>query len=129
MRYIKKFLQIVADIVVVLILLFLLGRFGWKLFGYRFCTGSEITAVSVEENLVTVEGRDNTAAPKGCVGYRSSQEGDTLYVGVRYDGICGFFEQSFFSATIPVSNEIQKVYLKTGDSEYLIWDQGMETSE
>ncbi len=117
----KKFLKILAGIAIVLLLIWVGGRYGWKLMGFRACGGSGIESVVVEENRVEIVGFYPGSFPEGCVGYTWSQEGDVLYFGVRYDPIFGVFETGSFRAEIPVEGEVHTVYLKTGTDVYPIW--------
>ena len=122
----KKAFRIVLILIVALALIWVAGRYGWKLAGFRLCDGSGISHITVAEEQVTIEGFDPGSFPRGCVGYISRQEGDTLYLGVRYSGLFGFFETGNFQATIPVQGQINEIILCTGNGRYPIWDRSTD---
>ena len=117
----KKFLTVLGTVAAILALVWLGGRYGWKLFGFAACGGSGISAVSVTEDSVTVEGFYPGSFPAGCVGVISKQEGDTLYIGVRYDPLFGIFETGHFSVTVLTETPVASVCLKSAGSIYPVW--------
>lgn len=105
------------------------GRYGWRLFGFRFCTGSGIESVTITENKATISGFYPGSFPEGYLGYVAKQEEDRLYLGVRYDPIFGILELGQFTEEIPLAQEISAVYLKTAKGEYSIWSADMELQQ
>ena len=111
-----------AIVVAVLLAIFLLGRYGWKLGGFRACQGAAIEAVEVTDRQVTITGSYPGSFPEGFLGYHAEESDGKLYVGFRFSGLFGFFETGDFSISIPVQSEIRAVVMKTGTSESLIWE-------
>ena len=54
MKALKRMMAVPLTIAVVLISLFLAGRYGWKLGGFRACQGAGITSVEVSETAVHI---------------------------------------------------------------------------
>ena len=52
----KKIVTVLLAIAVILAAVFLAGRYGWKLGGFRACQGAGITAVEVGEKTVHITG-------------------------------------------------------------------------
>lgn len=52
----KKTRTVLLMIAVILTAIFLAGRYGWKLGGFRACQGAGITAVEVSEKAVHITG-------------------------------------------------------------------------
>lgn len=128
----KTLKTVIATLCVLLLLtaaIWFGGRYGWKLFGFRFCTGSGIESVSVSENAATISGFYPGSFPEGYLGCIVQQEEDRLYLGVRYDPIFGLLELGQFTEEIPLEQEISAVYLKTAKDEYQIWSAAMELQQ
>lgn len=106
---------------VTLTAVFLIGRFGWKLGGFRFCGGAGIQQVSVEEGQVRMSGHYPGIFGKGFLGYHAEQIDRTLYVGFKFSGLFGIFENGEFDITIPTEGTVEQVVVKTGENEYLVW--------
>lgn len=56
MKALRKGLAVLLMIAVVLTAVFLAGRYGWKLGGFRACQGAGITSVEVGEKSVHITG-------------------------------------------------------------------------
>ena len=110
-----------AIIVLVLLAIFLMGRYGWKLGGFRACQNAGISSVEVTEGSVHLTGFYPGSFPEGFCGCYAKEQDGKLYVGFRFSGIFGFFETGDFDVTIPVKGEIREVLMKTGSSEISIW--------
>lgn len=117
-RWMKRLLLSVVCIVLLLLAVFLIGRYGWELGGFRSCESAEIEKVTVEENQVHIRGFYPGSFPQGFLGYHAEQVDDTLYVGFKFNGLFGIFETGDFDITIPTDGTVQKVIIKTKDSEY-----------
>lgn len=123
MKVVKKTLTVLAVLTVVLLVIFLAGRYGWKLGGFRACHGAGITAVEVSEDTVRIKGFYPGSFPEGFCGYYSKERDGKLYVGFRFSAVFGFFETGDFDITIPVKGEINEVILKTSMVETAIWNR------
>ena len=120
----KMFRKIVVSLLTAAILLmavFLSGRYGWKTLGFRACQGAGIESVSVSDHAVEIKGFYPGSFPEGFCGYYAEEQDGTLYVGFRFSAVFGFFETGDFDITIPVKSEINEVILKTKTMETSIW--------
>lgn len=117
-RWMKRLLLSVVCIVLLLLAVFLIGRYGWKLGGFRVCESAGIEKVTVEENQVHIRGFYPGSFPQGFLGYHAEQVDDTLYVGFKFSGVFGIFETGDFDITIPTDGTVKEIVIKTKDSEY-----------
>lgn len=129
-KSVRLLLAIFVCVIALLISVFLVGRFGWKLGGFRACQGAGIEKVEVIGNTVRIKGFYPGSFPEGFIGYYSRQVDEKLYVGFRFSAVFGFFETGDFSISIPVEGSIREVILKTESQEYSIWtsDGGKSSS-
>ena len=123
MKSLKRMLTVPLTIAVVLIAIFLAGRYGWKLGGFGACQGAGIEAVEVSEDKVHISGFYPGSFPEGFCGYYSEERDGTLYVGFRFSAVFGFFETGDFDVTVPVKGEISEVVLKTSMNESTLWER------
>ena len=105
----------------ILAAVFLAGRYGWKLLGFRACQGAGITSVEVSETAVHITGFYPGSFPEGFCGYYAEERDGKLYVGFRFSAVFGFFETGDFDITIPIRGEITEVILKTSMNETSLW--------
>lgn len=105
------------------VVVFLIGRYGWKLGGFQACEGAGIEQVDVEENQVHIRGFYPGSFPQGFLGYYAQQVDDTLYVGFKFSGLFGNFETGDFDITIPTEGIVHQVIVKTGENEHPIWSE------
>lgn len=122
MKALKKLLTVLLVIAVILTVIFLAGRYGWKLGGFRACQGAGISSVEVSEKAVHITGFYPGSFPEGFCGYYAQEQGGKLYVGFRFSAVFGFFETGNFDVTIPVKSEISEVILKTSMNETSVWN-------
>jgi len=116
-----KILLVPLILAVVLMIVFLAGRYGWKMFGFRACESADIETVEVTPDGVRITGCDPSLVPDGFLGWHAEEKAGKLYVGFRFDGLFGFFETGRFDITIPTDGEIREVYIRTSRDEYRIW--------
>ena len=120
----KNFKKIIIGLFTAIILLsavFLAGRHGWKVLGFRACQGAGIESVSVSDQAVKIKGFYPGSFPEGFCGYYAKEQDGKLYVGFRFSAVFGSFDTGSFDITIPVKNEIDAVLLKTKTQETSIW--------
>ena len=122
MKTLRRILAVPLVIAVILAVIFLAGRYGWKLGGFRACQGAGITSLEVTEKSVHITGFYPGSFPEGFCGYYAREQDHKLYVGFRFSAVFGFFETGDFDITIPVKTEITEVILKTGRNETPIWN-------
>lgn len=121
MKALKRMLTVLLMIAVVLIAIFLAGRYGWKLGGFRACQGAGISSVEVSETAVHITGFYPGSFSEGFCGCYAKEQNGTLYVGFRFSAVFGFFETGDFDITIPVKGEIKEVILKSRMNETTLW--------
>ena len=121
MKSLKRMLTVLLTIAAALMAIFLAGRYGWKLVGFRACQSAGITAVEVSETEVHITGFYPGSFPEGFCGCYTREQNGTLYVGFRFSAVFGFFETGDFDITIPVRGEINEVILKTRMNEASLW--------
>ena len=122
MKALKKVLTVLLAVVVILSSVFLAGRYGWKLCGFRACQGAGITSVEVSETAVHITGFYPGSFPEGFCGYYAKEQDNKLYVGFRFSAVFGSFETGDFDITVPVRGEITEVILKTSMNETSVWN-------
>ncbi|HEY9059896.1 MAG TPA: hypothetical protein VIO64_05230 [Pseudobacteroides sp.] len=125
---IKKIFMITAIIFIALAVLFISTRYGWKLFGFNACTSPDsiyVQKIEVSGNRVVLSGDTSASAP-AFVGYIHKQSGENLYIGLKYNLVFGFVNRvGHFDIDIKCdTSQINKVYLRDGSSEKLVWEKG-----
>lgn len=118
-----KWIVALAIAIFILLAVFLMGRFGWRLGGFSACQSAEIESVTVEADAVRIQGFCPGSFPEGFCGYYARQSGSRLFVGFRFSGVFGFFETGDFDIFIPIKGEITEVIMKSSSNEYTIWNQ------
>ena len=121
MKALKRILVVLLVIAVILTVIFLAGRYGWKLGGFRACQGAGITSVEVSQTAVHITGFYPGSFPEGFCGYYSEEHDGKLYVGFRFSALFGSFETGDFDITIPTEGDIQEVIIKTDMVETSVW--------
>ena len=123
MKLLKKILIILLCTAVLLIAVFMTGRYGWKLGGFNACETAGIEQVNVEEDHVRIRGFYPGSFPTGFLGYHAEQVDHTLYVGFKFSALFGIVETGDFDITIPTKETVTQVVVKSGDHEYTVWPQ------
>ena len=123
MKLLKKILIILLCTAVLLIAVFLTGRYGWKLGGFNVCETAGIEQINVEEDHVRIRGFYPGSFPTGFLGYHAEQVDHTLYVGFKFSALFGLFETGDFDITIPTKGTVTQIVVKSGDHEYTVWPQ------
>ena len=118
----KTIKKVLLVLVVLVLVIFLAGRYGWKLGGFGACQGAGITSVEVSENAVHITGFYPGLFPEGFCGCYSKEQDGKLYVGFRFSAVFGFFETGNFDITIPTKGDIKEVILKTKMNETSLWN-------
>lgn len=121
MKLLKKAVVILLCIAALLLTVFLTGRYGWKLGGFKACETAGIEQINVEEDHVRIRGFYPGSFPTGFLGYHAEQVDHTLYVGFRFSALFGIFETGDFDITIPTKGTVTQVVVKSGDQEYAVW--------
>ena len=129
MKLLKSVLTILLCMAVLLFFAFLIGRYGWKMGGFRACDSAGIEQVNVEENQVRICGFYPGSFPQGFLGYHAEQVDSTLYAGFKFSGLFGIFETGDFDIKIPTNGKVTQVVIKTKNNEYPIWSEESSLSE
>lgn len=119
----RKIMISILSVFVAIVIIFFIGRYGWKLAGFSACEGAGIEKVEVVENGVRLKGFNPSSFPTGFLGYHAKEIDGELYVGFKFSFIFGIFERGDFDIVIPTKNEISKVVIKTNYEEYEIWPE------
>lgn len=120
----RKAIGIGVEVAVsVITAVFCMGRYGWKLFGFRACQEAGIEQVIVGDNQVYITGFYPGSFPSGFCGYYAKEKNGILYVGFRFSPLFGFFENGEIDVMIPTKGEISKVVLKTDTDEYVLTER------
>ena len=75
----KRIVIALAVVAAILAAVFLAGRYGWKLLGFRACQGAGIEAVEVSEDKVHISGFYPGPFPEGFCGCYSEERDGTTY--------------------------------------------------
>lgn len=116
-----KIAVVAALAAALVILVFLAGRYGWKLFGFRLCESAGIESITVTEHTVEISGFYPGSFPRGFLGYHAEEEDGVLYVGFKFSGLFGYFETGDFDISIPTEGQITQVCIRTRENAYTIW--------
>ena len=127
MKLLKRTLIILLCIAALLIAVFMIGRYGWKLGGFNACETAGIEQINVEEDHVRIRGFYPGSFPQGFLGYHTKQDGNTLYVGFKFSGLFGIFETGDFDITIPTKGTVTHIVVKSVEHEYTVWPENKET--
>ena len=123
MRLLKNGLKILLCAAVLVFVVFLIGRYGWKLLGFSVCESAGVETVEVTDDRVKITGFFPGSFPEGFCGYYSEEQDGTLYVGFWFSSVFGFFETGDFDITIPIKGDVSEVILKTSTNESTIWSK------
>lgn len=117
----KAVCPIFIAVILVLSAIFLIGRYGWKLGGFRSCESAGVAQIQVEEDHIRILGFYPGSFPQGFLGYYAEQEGSTLYVGFKFSSLFGLFETGDFDITIPTKGTVTHIVVKSGQQETSVW--------
>lgn len=121
MRNRKKTITTLLTAAILLIAVFVAGRYGWKLLGFRACEEAGVESVEVSETTVTVKGFCPGSFPEGFCGYYAEEQDGTLFVGFRFSAVFGFFKTEDFEVSIPHKgrNSQSRPQNRTGGKDHL----------
>ena len=117
----KAVCPIFIAVILVLSAIFLIGRYGWKLGGFRSCESAGVAQIQVEEVHIRILGFYPGSFPQGFLGYYAEQEGSTLYVGFKFSSLFGLFETGDFDITIPTKGTVTHIVVQSGQQEITVW--------
>ena len=119
----KRVIAVFLILVLAAGLVFLAGRYGWKLVGFNACETAGIEQINVEEDHVRIRGFYPGSFPTGFLGYHAEQVDHTLYVGFKFSALFGIFEKGDFDITIPTKGTVTQIVVKSSEHEYTVWPQ------
>ncbi|MGL5677956.1 MAG: hypothetical protein ACRDDX_16275 [Cellulosilyticaceae bacterium] len=124
----KKILAIGGACILLVGVLFLGARYGWRLFGVRACVNPDdiyIESVTQEKGRYEIRGGvwDSVSA---FVGYTSVIEGEDIYIGLKYNQLLGFIDRNG-SFEVEVDCDMTEhgynIYIVDGENKKLIWPE------
>ena len=121
LKLLKKILILLLCIAAMLVAVFMIGRYSWKLGGFNACETAGIEQVNVEEDHVRIRGFYPGSFPTGFLGYHAEQVDHTLYVGFKFSALFGIFETGDFDITIPTKGTVTQIVVKSSEHEYTVW--------
>ena len=123
----KTLLKILLIVALIVVLLFLVGRYGWRVAGFAACDEPGTNyAETVTVDAATVRIVGGTASSfSSYVGSIHELADGRLYVGVKHNGFLGFLQRiGGFSIDIPTERQtVTAIYFKGNNEERLIWTQ------
>lgn len=128
MKLLKYIIAMLLVLIILTSAIFLIGRYGWKMFGFSVCESAGLEQINVEESHVRIRGFYPGLFPRGFLGYHAEQVDSTLYVGFKFSGLFGIFETGDFDITIPTNGTVTQIVIKSNKHEHTVW-QGNEAVE
>ncbi len=118
----KKIIIVIG--IIILILVFFM-TYGWRLFGFTFCTGPSHVVVVVEEitDDEVILKFDTTYSDLDFKGATYRIKDRVLYVGAVYGVKWIGKPSSYGELTVPIDENIEKIIIKGGTQEYEIYTQ------
>ncbi len=122
----KKRMGWVFALFCIVIFIFILARFGWRVLGFNICVLPDqiyISKVDVMEDQIMIDGDIMTSA-LAYVGYICKREGESVYIGLKYNSLFGVVNRSgvFHINEKMDTMGVHKIYLKGKNEEKQIWD-------
>lgn len=125
----RKAAKVIGIIILIFIILqfivFCIGKFGWKLFGFDMCENPSTllieTVYVTDENVHIIGHTFNSAS--SYVGYTYKIKDNVLYVGIKQNLLIGFTERyGGYSFSIKGDfKTIDSIYLVNKEEEKCIW--------
>ena len=99
--FVKRVIAVFLILVLAAGLVFLTGRYGWKLVGFNACETTGIEQINVEEDHVRIRGFYPGSFPTGFLGYHAEQVDHTLYVGFKFTHCLEFLKREILISPFP----------------------------
>lgn len=122
----KKILCILVIFILIIGTLLLSSRYGWRFFGFRYCTNPSIIhveSVAVNKGYYQIKG-SITDSMSAFIGYTSKIDGENIYIGLKYNTFLGFLDRNGkFDIKIdrPMPEQIYNIYIVNEQYQTLIW--------
>lgn len=123
----KRLIISIIFVVLILVLLVLGLKYGWRLFGYRFCESPDVLSskCEVENTFVRVQGMTSNSAKK-FDSYKWEIENGVLYLGIHCKTFFASSNLGTFDITIDTPQKINKVIIKGHGAEQEIYSAKTE---
>ena len=123
----KTLLKILLIVVLIAVLLFVAGRYGWRALGFAACdepSTNYVETVTVDDATVRIVG-GTASSFSSYVGSIHELTDGRLYIGIKHNSFLGFLQRlGGFSLSIPTEGQtITAIYFKGNNEERLIWTQ------
>ncbi len=126
-RIVKKGIKLFIIIVILLVLITVFCRGGWKLFGFALCNapnGMYADNITVEDGRVDL--RLNEAySISSYAGYVYKIEDDNLFIGVNRNMLFAAFngKVDYHISVLTNGTRIKNIYFKDNKNDWLIWNE------
>jgi hypothetical protein len=126
----KKLVFIVSIISVILITLYYIPRYGWKLYGFKYCSNPSmifVSGITINSNEKFVKIFGNTSSSSvAYVGTIHKLDGSILYIGIKYNSMFGFLKRNgdFDIKIIINTNDIEKIIIRGNQEDKTIYEKG-----
>lgn len=125
----KKLIIKIAGILIGIVLIFIVARYSWRLFGFSMCNDDKwIEILDMREDKISFKVTNNLhSIPGSFIGYKAEQKGDTLYIGVKFNTLLGVLPKDKGTGyfTVPIDGEVNKI-IRKGSKETIIWERDGE---
>lgn len=121
----NRLLLVFAGILIGIVLVFTLARYGWRFFGFSMCDDMWIEILDVGEEKVSCESDSGFIMPTYTfIGYKAEQKSDTLYIGVKFNLFLGVLpkDETRGCFSVPIDGKVNRIIQK-GSNEKIIWDR------
>ena len=121
----NRLLLVFVGILIGIVLIFTVARYGWRIFGFSMCNDMYVGVLDVGEDKVSFESScQPTDFPSVFIGYKAKQEGDKLYIGVKYNILLGILPKDDTAGcfSVPIDGKINQI-IRKGANEEIIWDR------
>ena len=129
-KIIKKLLIILASVLVIYAGVFVVARYGWRLFGFDYCESADtvfVDDVILTDESVIISG-DTANSTNSYVGYTYKIIDDKLFIGTKYNNLFGFLKRigAFTIKLKTDTSKINHIYLKQSDNLKEVWKREPE---
>ena len=127
-RFMKKrnrLLLVFSGILIGIVLIFTVARYGWRFFGFSMCNNMYVGVLDVGEDRVFFESScQSTDFPSVFIGYKAELKGDKLFIGVKYNLLLGILPKDDTKGcfSVPIDRKINQI-IRKGGNEVIIWDR------
>ena len=121
---------LISIIFVALIAIYFIPHYGWRLYGFKYCSNPSMVVIrsitiNNNENFVNIIG-DTSSSLDAYVGKIYKKDDDTLYIGIKYNSLFGFFKRDgSFDTKIEINtSDIEKIIITNNQENKTIYIKG-----